>query len=278
MIATLYASVDWLKAATSDGRLPARGYYIQDFEPFFFSENSREYRLACQSYTRHPDLIRITKTEWNRETVRTQIGVDCTVIGPSVDLDLYRPRRQRDPAWPSGPLRVAAMIRPSSPRRQPRLTMEILRELHRAHGADVDIILFGCGSHDPGFVELPHDFAWRNAGVLKPSQLALLLNECDIFVDFSSFQAMGLTAMEAMACGATVIVPQNGGASSFARPGENCLTADTASRDACWEALKRLVVDEPLRQRLRRQALWDIVQYFPEQAAYNTLAALFPHE
>ena len=30
----------------------------------------------------------------------------------------------------------------------------------------------------------------------------------DVFADFSNYQAMGLTAMEAMCCGAAVIVPQ----------------------------------------------------------------------
>jgi glycosyltransferase involved in cell wall biosynthesis len=276
VIATLYASVEWLAAPASEGYRPVRGYYIQDFEPYFFSKNSREYRLAWQSYTYYPDLVRITKTDWNKNTVKAEIGADCTVVGPSVDVDLYRPRRRRDPGWPSGPLRIAAMIRPSSPRRQPRLTMEVLRELHRTHGAEVEIVLFGCSSHEPGFVELPHDFAWRNAGILKPSQLAPLLNNCDIFVDFSSFQAMGLTAMEAMACGVAVIVPQQGGTDSFARSEANCLLVDTTSYDDCRAALERLIADAPLRQHLRRQALWDMVQYFPERAAYNTLAALFP--
>src|SRR5581483_7499894 len=138
-----------------------------------------------------------------------------------------------------------------------------------------EIILFGCQSHDPDFLALPRDFRWRNAGVLTRSQLAFLMNEVDIFADFSAFQAMGLTAMEAMACGVAVIVPQKGGAESFARSYRTCIVVDPSSREDSVIALERLLIEEKLRSRLQRQAIVDICKYFPERAAYNILKALF---
>jgi glycosyltransferase involved in cell wall biosynthesis len=86
---------------------------------------------------------------------------------------------------------------------------------------------------------------------------------------------MGLTAMEAMCCGAAVIVPQRGGARSFVKHEENGIIVDTESREACRAALERLVTDEELRTRLQRQAILDICQFFPEKAAYNILSAMF---
>jgi glycosyltransferase involved in cell wall biosynthesis len=159
--------------------------------------------------------------------------------------------------------------------------MEVLRKIHRTHGDYdyIEIIIFGTDSDNPDYRVLANtykDFKWRNAGVLTQSQLAFLMNEVDIFVDFSTFQAMGLTAMEAMACGVAVIVPQAGGASSFAKNEQNSLIVDTSSPDVCFAALDRLVKDETLRSRLQQQAIVDICQYFPEQAAYNFLCALFP--
>jgi hypothetical protein len=38
------------------------------------------------------------------------------------------------------------------------------------------------------------------AGVLNQKQISNLLNQVDIFVDFSTYQAMGLTGLEAMSC------------------------------------------------------------------------------
>lgn len=274
ILATAYNSVAWLGYFDGKER-PARGYYIQDFEPYYFKKGSDDFQEACKSYTLYDDLIRIAKTEWDREIIREQIGVDSYVGGPTVDIDLCRPRRRRGPDWPRRPLRVVAMIRPSTPWRAPELTMHVLKRLAHAHASAVEIILFGCRPDDPAFLQLPHDFAWHNAGVLTRSQVAALLNEIDIFTDFSVFQAQGLTAMEAMACGAAVVVPENGGAKTFVKHEENGIVIDSHSPEACLAALERLVTDEPLRARLQRQALFDICSYFPERGAYHTLEALF---
>jgi len=101
------------------------------------------------------------------------------------------------------------------------------------------------------------------------------MNEVDIFADFSSFQAMGLTAMEAMSCGAVALLPKEGGASSFARHEENAFVADTNSLEASVEALERLLKDDALRHKLQQQAIFDMCQFYPEKAAYKTLEALF---
>jgi glycosyltransferase involved in cell wall biosynthesis len=279
-IGTLYNSIPWMASPhrSNDFSRYIRAYYIQDYEPAFFPPTSAEHKQSLASYTQFPDLLRVTKTEWNRQAVLQHTGADCTVIGASVDIDLFRPRRPASPGWPARPLRIAAMIRPSTPRRQPELTMQVLREISQRHGGSIEIILFGCTPHDPGFMKLERDFPWMHAGLLTPAQLANLLNAVDIFVDFSSFQAMGLTAMEAMACGAAVIVPQAGGAASFARHEENALVSDTGSADSCTAAVDHLIQDETLRFKLQQAAIFDACQYFPEKAAFNMLNALFPDE
>jgi glycosyltransferase involved in cell wall biosynthesis len=154
--------------------------------------------------------------------------------------------------------------------------MRVLRELDRAHGRGVEIILFGCRPNEPDFLGLPRDFSWRHAGLLGRAQHAFLLNEVDIFVDYSAWQAMGLTALEAMSCGAAVVVPLQGGATTYAKHGENSLVVDTRSEDECYAALERLAVDQELRNLLQRQAIAHACHYPPEKAAYNILDALFP--
>jgi hypothetical protein len=277
VIATLYASVEWMDPLDRIPNQTVKAYYVLDFEPYFFSPGSAEYKRAWNSYTRYRDLVRITKTQWNRDEVKQHIGVDCALIGPSANVDLFRPRPFQQPRREKQ-VRIAAMIRPSTPRRNPRFTMEVLREIDRRFGSDVDIILFGCVSQDPRFQELPHDFTWRNAGMLKRRQVAALMNEVDIFVDFSKFQALGVTALEAMLCATAVVVPRRGGSVSFTRDGENGLVVDSTSHKECVEAVSRLVSDRSLRDRIIHQAMADACQYFPEKAAYNMLDVLFPEE
>ncbi len=275
VIATWCASVSWLSFPKAASHRPVRGYYVQSFEPYLFPEGSQEFKMAWDSYTRYPDIVRVTKTEWNRAVVGEEIGVDCTVIGPSVNIDLFRPRRRQDPDWPRRPLRIAAMIRPSAPCRAPELTLEVLRTLNRQHGDAIEMYLFGCAKNELESLAAPLDFSYRNAGILTRPQTASLLNDVDIMVDFSTWQTMGLTAMEAMCCGAAVIVPQRGGAPSFVRHEENGIITDTSVEKDCLAALQRLIVDDELRARLQRRAMFDICQFFPEKAAFNILNVIF---
>jgi GT2 family glycosyltransferase/glycosyltransferase involved in cell wall biosynthesis len=275
VVATVYFSVEWMDAFAGRTR-PVRGYYVQDFEPAFCREGTAEHRNALQSYALFPDLVRVTKTEWNRATVKETVGVDCTVVGPSVDLDLFRPRPRLWKVRRDAPLRIAAMVRPSTPWRQPALTMEVLREFMARHDDEADVIIFGGDLNDDAFQELATDFRWRHAGMLTRPRLAALLNEVDVFADFSTYQAMGLTAMEAMACGATAILPRSGGAGSFARHRENALLVDSSKTSDCVAALQTLVEDRPLCQKLGRQGMLDVCRFPPEQAAFRILEALFP--
>lgn len=272
LVATFNPSVEWMARIRQRDSRPVRGYYVQDFEPYMYPPNSDDFRRAWDSYDLFPDLARFTKTEWTRQELQRQIDVDVTVVGGSVNLDIFRPRPRPGPEWPERPLRVGAMIRPNSSYRAPRLTMELLRRASQQYR--VQAVIFGTVLDDPGFVELPRDFPWKLAGVLNRRQVARLLNEVDIFVDFSSHQAMGLTAMEAMACGACVTVPERGGAGSFARHEENSLVVDTSSSDCCWQALSRLVEDDDLRAHLQRNALRGICGFFPELPAFNIMKAL----
>jgi GT2 family glycosyltransferase/glycosyltransferase involved in cell wall biosynthesis len=280
VVATVYSSAEWLATiADAHGEQgPALGYYIQDFEPYFYDSGSDPFHRAWRTYTLLPNIVRFTKTEWNRAEIEALVGVPARVVGASLDVDLFRPRPRLEPSWPDRPLRVAAMIRPPSPYRSPRLTMELLQAASTASGPALEVILFGADADDPGFRQLPRDFPYQLAGVLDTRQVARLLNEADLFVDFSTHQAMGLTAMEAMGCGAAVVVTQRGGTGTFARHEANCLAVDPSDPPACQRALHRLITDDELRLRLQRQASYDICAFFPERPAFNTLAVLLGGE
>ncbi len=86
---------------------------------------------------------------------------------------------------------------------------------------------------------------------------------------------MGLTALEAMASGCAVIVPEEGGAKSFARHKKNSIIVDTSSKKECIKALTKLIQDTDLRKNLQQTAIEDVCNFFPEKAAYNILETIF---
>jgi GT2 family glycosyltransferase/glycosyltransferase involved in cell wall biosynthesis len=279
VLATYYASVYWLKGLDSQFSTAALGYYIQDFEPYFFAPGSGEYERAWDSYTLYPNLIRIAKTDWDRDTIKANIGVESFVGGATVDIDLYRPRPRHDRDWPARPLRILAMLRVESSRRAPLATLEVLSAIQRTHGDNIEIIVFGCDKNSAEYRGLmathPEMAHFRSVGVLNRRQVAWLMNEIDLFIDLSIFQAQGLTAMEAMCSGAVVMVPRVGGSTGFVKDQENGIVIDAGSRTASIEAANSLILEPGRRARLQKQAIYDICHFYLEKGAYRTLEALF---
>jgi glycosyltransferase involved in cell wall biosynthesis len=83
------------------------------------------------------------------------------------------------------------------------------------------------------------------------------------------YQAFGRTALEAMACGATAIVPAVGGAHEFARDGENALVVDTSDRGAVFAAVSELVGDPDRVAALRAAARQTGSEYSVARAALS---------
>ncbi|OUD13950.1 glycosyltransferase [Thioflexithrix psekupsensis] len=296
VIATANNSVSWIAPLAKRANAPILGYYIQDFEPYFHVDKAArhrwfwqsawlrrrwasyyfrrhpDFRAAWLSYLQIPDLVCFTKTEWTRQEVLRQVKRNCHVIGASFDLDLFCPRRERST---DSPLVITAMVRPSSVRRAASRTMQVLRAIQHRYADHVRIVIFGVTDEDLKAVGLPQDFAYENLGMCSSARIAALFGEADIFVDFSTFQAMGLTAMEAMACGMAVIVPQFGGTDSFARHEENALVIDTTSYQNCYDALVQLIESPQRRVSIMTQAHQQIVQHSPERSAYGMLRRLF---
>lgn len=299
VIATAHNSVEWIAPLADLPNAPIIAYYIQDFEPYFYVDKPAHYRLFWQSnwlrrrfasyyfrfvsgfrlawisYLRIPHKVLFTKTLWNQAEVVKQIKRPCAVIGASCDIDQFMPRLERSKV--NDKVRISAMIRPSSSRRGANRTMQVLRKIQHTFADQVEIILFGIADDDPQLSQLPGDFEYHNIGISLPEQLAGLFNQIDIFVDFSNFQAMGLTAMEAMACGVAVIVPETGGTNSFAIHQKNALRINTFSTKACYAALSELITNEPRRVSLMRQAYIDMAHFYPEGSAYRILKLLFGH-
>jgi len=275
IIATHNQTVSWLTPIIQEYPDIKVGYYIQDFEPLMYPAGSEEYKIAWNSYNLFPNLIRFTKTDWTSNEIKRNIGVNSSLVGISFDINLFCPRPNKFRESNNRPLRIAAMIRPESPYRNPGETMSLLKKASRKYGGLIETVIFGTTLDNPEFHKFELDFPWKLYGVLPNSKVANLLNSVDIFVDYSSHQAMGLTALEAMACGCAVIVPENGGATSFCHHLVNGMVADTSSFNAVFQNLQKLIENDTLRSKIQKQAVYDTCNYFPEKSAYRILEVIF---
>ncbi|MEY3220541.1 MAG: hypothetical protein RIT27_1898 [Pseudomonadota bacterium] len=292
IIATAFFTVEWLKPLSNTNIKLA--YYIQDFEPYFFINNplqnglfwksawirrrisgyffrkNKDFREAWVSYVTK-NLILFTKTTWNQREVFYQTGKLPHIVGISYDCDRFFMQEKEL----SNQINITAMIRPNTPRRNATFTMNILEKIAQKYREKVNILLFGIEKEHSYWKAF--DFPFQNLGALTADEMAIILRKSDIFVDFSCYQAMGLTALEAMACRNAVIVPQAGGAVDFVKHLNNGLIVDTSNSKRCLNALEMLISHQTMRETLAKNAQQSVSQFFPEQPAFEILKLLFQH-
>lgn len=276
LVATLWSSP--AQIAPVAARYPEKlyVYYVQDYEPWFFPNDEKSRAIAKDSYTLIPDMVLMAKTDWICRTVRERHARDVYRVAPSLDHDIYYPPAD---AAPAHTVRIAAMIRPTTPRRAPLRTLRVLQEVTRRVGANVRMLLFGCEPQDlttyvrrnAPDVDLNTSF-YEARGVLAREGVADLLREADVFVDFSDYQAFGRAGLEAMASGCAVILPAVGGVYEYAVEGENCLIVDTTSSEDMANAVIRLVRDPSLRARLCEHARHTAARFDVTRASLSELS------
>lgn len=271
IIATVNFTVEWLLDLANIRNL-ILGYYIQGFEPLIYSADSPDYMRALDSYTLIPTMKGFCKTAWTQREVYKACNLKVPQIGISVDVDKFQPSPKKTN---NSSIRIAAMVRPSTLYRMPEETMKLLSRAKKCYENIVDIVIFGCTNEEIDNSQLPHDFAYQNAGVLNPDQVSALLNESDIFIDYSSHQAMGLTILEAMTLGLATLVPLNGGAVEYSIDRKNALIFDPSSFEDAWSKLSELIDNNHLRNKISSNAMLTGNSYYPEKSAINILKVLF---
>jgi hypothetical protein len=271
-------------------------YYVQDYEPLFplpaaFRSAAKfSYALSASA----PRLTVVSYSDWIRRELRTKHGVESMKVGAAVDDARFNVSLERGADEGDGStstLAVCAMVRPSTPRRAPAETVAALSALAARLGDAVEIHTFGCtaAALDAQCAEQASASAgsgkWRGAasalgaghlhwGELDRDGVAQMLNDCDVFLDLSRWQAFGFTGLEAMASGAVPIVTQRGGANEYARHRENALVVDVSDGDAIVERVAALAADRPRLARMRLAALATASTFTLDRVAASWLAVL----
>jgi L-malate glycosyltransferase len=123
-------------------------------------------------------------------------------------------------------------------------TMFAATKLVRQAFPDVRIMCFGGqrGQTTPKGIE--------TYGRLSHAELRHFYNQCSVFVLSSRFEGWGLTALEAMACGAAVVSTRNGGTEEFVDNGITGQLVPPGDPETLARAICRLLADPAERSRL----------------------------
>lgn len=255
--ATMWSTVEKVKSiiAQHDGQKAA--YFVQDYEPYFYdtATHPQEHQGALASYELIQDNMLFAISPWVCEIVKEKHGLQVHKIPGCLETQLFYPDVTRDTSL--GVLNVVAMVRVHTPWRGTAITMRVLKRLKDAYGDAINVCIFGSRDESIAASDVVQNFKYANYGVLSRTEVALLMRNADMFLDYSDFQAFGRPALEAMACGAAVVAPLAGGVKDFGRDGVNILQIDTKDEEACFGAAKRLIDDAALREKLGTQACAD---------------------
>ncbi len=220
-----------------------RFYFVQDFEPEFYSDRDPLYREAERTYDlplQHVCIGRSLAARLGRMTGRPTECIDF-----AVDTEIFRTHvRATDRP---GPTRVLFFARPGIKRRGFDLGVEALERLARAR-PDVEICMFGAEDHELRGVRFP----FTNLGVLGHHELSRAMNDAHILLCFSLSANVSWVPLQAMACGCAVVEADVPGVREMVQK-DTCLLAEPVP-DRVLEGLLQVVDDEGLRCRLAENA------------------------
>ena len=251
-------ATNWPTAYTVAAREDSlfRFYFVQDFEPEFYSDRDPLYREAERTYAlplQHVCIGRSLAMRLGRLT-----GLPTERIDFAVDTEIFRThvRASERP----GPTRVLFFARPGMKRRGFDLGVEALERLSRER-PDVEICFFGAEDDELRGVRFP----FTNLGVLGHHELARAMNEAHILLCFSLSANVSWVPLQAMACGCAVVEADVPGVREMVRKDTCLLSEPVPARVA--EALFRLVDDDALRCRMAEAAATALAERSWESSA-----------
>jgi glycosyltransferase involved in cell wall biosynthesis len=260
VVATHWTTAAAVRKLVDVGRAKQSAYLLQDYEPWFFPEDDMGARTRVkQTYDMIPH--KVVTSAWLRDLLARD-GYESRTIPLGLDIGFFYPRPVERRSRPV----VLAMARPRTPRRAFDFVVTTLAKVHDAMPG-VEIVLFG---EQIDSLDLP--FPYRSAGVITdPEQMARLSSSARVHFDGSDFQAFGLPALEAMACGTVSVLTDAGGVREYARDGANCLLVAPRDVDGAAAAILRLLSDEPLVARLREEGFETSREHSLKRQARDTL-------
>jgi len=252
-------ATNWPTAYTAANEPDAlfRFYFIQDFEPEFYSDRDPLYREAERTYELPLQHVCIGRSLGARISRLTGRETEC--IDFAVDTEVFRTRVRA--ADRPHPVRVLFFARPGLKRRGFELGIEALERLSRER-PEVQILLFGARDEELRGLKFPY----VNLGVLGHYELARAMNEAHILLCFSLSANVSWVPLQAMACGCAVVEADVPGVREMVEDGETCLLAEPNPQPVA-EALLRLVDDGALRCRLAENAAATLAERSWESSA-----------
>ena len=219
-------------------------YIIQGFEPNYFRQpngnvNRFSYWLARFSYKL--PFSRTTISHWLAATLHHSGINDVPVINNGIDTDLFCPGNSLEDCDDN----IILTVGHNRPNRGYFDFCKAVNLLWLKR-KDFKVIVMGGDPELGNLLDPVHEYR----AITSDDDLVALYRSASIYVTCSQEEGFGLTPLEAMACGTSVVCTDSGGVRDFAINEVNCLMVPPGDIALIANALGRLLESAPLRQTL----------------------------
>jgi glycosyltransferase involved in cell wall biosynthesis len=246
--------------------LQTSGIYHTDFPQYIriLTEDSFLESMAwryMQWFYGQLDTVFVNSEEYRQSWIKR--GLDpakLKILPRGLDTELFHPAR-RNPAFfekfgrCNGEVRLLYVGRISR-EKDLDLLATAYRRL-RTEGLPVHLFVVGHGPYSEKFAKsLPEAFF---TGYLTGTELATAYASADVFVFPSTTDTFGNVILEAQACGLPVIVSDSGGPKELVEDGMNGLITRSRDVDDFTRAIRSLIADVALRERMGNAARKSVI-------------------
>jgi glycosyltransferase involved in cell wall biosynthesis len=207
------------------------------------------------------DTVYVNSEEYRQSWIKHGLNPERLKILPrGLDTDLFHPAR-REPAFfekfgaCNGEVRLLYVGRIS--REKDLDLLAAAYRLLRDEGLPVQLFVVGHGPYSDAFAKsLPEAFF---TGYLRGNELAAAYASADIFVFPSTTDTFGNVILEAQACGLPVVVSDSGGPKELVQHKGNGLITKSHDVEDFARAIRALVTNPGLRERMGKSARNSVV-------------------
>lgn len=207
------------------------------------------------------DTVFVNSEEYRQSWIKRGLEPAKIKIFPrGLDTELFNPAR-RDPAFwekfgsTNGKVRLLYVGRISKEK-----NLDVLASAYRLlrkEGLPVELLLVGHGPYSETLSETLPDAIFT--GYLKGKELATAYASADVFTFPSTTDTFGNVIIEAQASGVPVIVSDSGGPKELVEDNANGLVTKSYDVDDLTRAIRTLVSDPKLRQRMGDRARESVI-------------------
>lgn len=208
------------------------------YEPLWVPDSA----TAKKTYLIGAPILSIS--QWHRQLLLQETGLDSTVISGGVDATVFHPYPKRSVL--TGQKNIFYIMRDPASGYTWKGGSDFLKAIIRLKSK----VNFDLTVSIPEKALFTSPVPCRTISAATDQELAQLYAEADLFVYTSYFEAFGLPPLEAMACGTAVVTTDCGGNRDYVRNGENCLLVPPSDIDQLSTAIYNLLTNDGERQRI----------------------------